>query len=64
MITKEMTFAEVLEKHPETVEVFLKNGLHCIGCPVASSESIEDGAKAHGIDVDKLIKEINKVIKK
>ena len=59
-----MTFAKVLEKHPETVEVFLKHGLHCIGCPAAGAESIADGAKAHGIDVDKLIKALNKVIKK
>ncbi|MBU3912538.1 MAG: hypothetical protein KKE50_00440, partial [Nanoarchaeota archaeon] len=30
------------------------------GCPFASMESIEQGAKAHGLDADELVKELNK----
>ena len=63
-ITKDMRFAEVIEKHPETIDVFLKYGLHCIGCPVGAMETIEQGAKAHGINVEKLLKDLNDVIKK
>jgi hybrid cluster-associated redox disulfide protein len=59
-----MRIAEVVGRYPQTVEVFFKHGLHCIGCPVASSESIADGAKAHGIDLDKLVKDLNKAVKK
>jgi len=61
-ITKEMNIDEVIKKYPETVEIFVKNGFHCIGCAVASFESIEDGAKAHGVDTNKLVKELNEVI--
>lgn len=61
-ITKDMTFHEVLSKYPKTTKVFLKHGMHCIGCILASGETIEQGAKAHGIDTKKLIEELNKSI--
>ena len=63
-ITKKTSIAEVIINHPETFEVFQKHGLHCIGCPMSQVESIEEGAKAHGIDTDKLIKDLNKSVKK
>jgi len=59
-ISKKMSFAEVLENYPETADVFMQEGMHCIGCPMAMSETIEDGAAAHGIDADKLVEKLNK----
>lgn len=64
VITKDMTIGEVIEKFPKTVDVMLKHGLHCVGCGVAMWETIEQGAKAHGIDVKKLIADLNKTISK
>ena len=61
-INKKMNIEEVIKKYPETMEVFAKYGFHCIGCAAASFESIEDGAKAHNIDIEKFIKELNNVI--
>lgn len=61
-IKKEDTIHDVVEKHPELAPVFFKFGMHCIGCPAARGESIEAGAKAHGLDDEKiaaLIKELN-----
>ena len=63
MITKEMKIEEVLQKHPETMEVFIKHGFHCIGCAAANFESIAEGAAVHGIDVEELVKELNKIAK-
>lgn len=63
-ITKEMKINEVIGKYPETLEVFERFGFHCVGCLGASFESIEDGAVVHGIDVEELIEELNKVIEK
>jgi len=63
-IKKNMSIREVISKHPETVEVFLKEGLSCVGCGMAQMESIEQGAEMHGIDVDKLVEKLNKVVKK
>ncbi len=64
LITKTMSIGECVSKYPETIPVFMRNGLHCIGCVVAAYENIEQGAIAHGIDVDKLMKELNAVAKK
>lgn len=63
-ITKNMKIEEVIKKYPQTTEVFAKYDFHCIGCFAASFESIEQGAVAHGIDVEELIEELNKVIGK
>jgi hybrid cluster-associated redox disulfide protein len=61
-ITKDMTFGEVLKEHPETVKTFFEHGMHCFGCHLSVSETIEQGAMAHGVDVDKLVEDLNKNI--
>lgn len=63
-ITKEMTISEVVMKWPETAGTFMEWGLHCYGCAVARYESIEQGAVAHGIPADDLVKALNESIKK
>ena len=63
-ITKGMTFAEVMTLFPETMPVFLEHSMACFGCPMAMSETVEQGATAHGLDPDKLVAELNKAIKK
>ena len=64
-IKKEDIIQDVVEKHPDIAPVFFKFGMHCLGCPAARGESIESGAKAHGMDdekVEELVKELNKAI--
>ncbi len=61
-ITRDMTIAEVVQKYPQTVPVFLAHGLMCFGCAVARFENVEQGALAHGIDVDALIKDLNAAV--
>ena len=63
-ITKKMILGEVARKYPETVDVFLQNGLPCAMCHMAFHETVEDGAKSHGIDVKDLVDQLNKAIKK
>lgn len=63
MITKDMSITDVVDNHPEVVEVFLNHGMHCFGCMAARFENIEQGALAHGIDVDLLIEDLNKTVK-
>ncbi len=62
-ITKDMIIGEVVNKYPETTDVFMKNGLQCIGCMMAMMETLEQGAKSHGIDMEKLLKELNEAVK-
>ena len=63
-ITKEMGIMDIVQKHPEVVEVFGKHGMHCIGCAAAHFENLQQGCEAHGIDADKLVNDLNKAIKK
>lgn len=60
IITKDMTFMQILEKNPNAGEILFKNGMHCIGCAMAMDETLEQGAWAHGLDADKIVNEINK----
>ncbi len=61
-ITKEMTIQEIVSQHPETVRAFFKHGLMCVGCAAARFESLEQGARAHGIDVDELVADLNEAV--
>jgi len=61
-IVKEMAIGEVVEKYPATVSVFLRHGLMCFGCAIARFENIEQGALAHGIDVEALLRDLNAVV--
>jgi hybrid cluster-associated redox disulfide protein len=63
-IHKDMTIEEAVRLFPETIPVFIKYGLHCIGCHVANWESIEQGAITHGITaLDDMLGDLNEVAK-
>ena len=61
-ISKDMKIEEVVTQYPESTMVFMKHGLHCVGCHVSALETIEEGATVHGINVDALVEDLNKVI--
>ncbi|NLD44717.1 MAG: DUF1858 domain-containing protein [Chloroflexi bacterium] len=61
-ITKDMPIAKIVQEHPETVRVFLSHGLMCIGCAAARFENLEQGATAHGINVEALLKDLNAAV--
>lgn len=60
-----MKLGDVAVKYPQTMEVFFKYGLHCVGCSGASFETIEEGATVHGMtksETERLLKKLNEVI--
>jgi hydroxylamine reductase len=59
-ITKDMTFMELMELDSEAGAKLAERGLFCGGCPMAQFETIENGAAAHGVDVEELLRELNK----
>ena len=61
-ITKDMTIREVLERDENTAPIFFGFGMHCIGCPSASGESIEMACAVHGIDADPLVDKLNEYL--
>ena len=61
-ITKEMAIGEIVQKYPETVRVFFAHGLMCIGCAAARFENLEQGATAHGIEIEALLTDLNAAV--
>ncbi len=59
MITKDMVIGNVLEQYPEAFDIFMQHGMGCMGCSGALFESIEQGAMAHGLDLDSLMADLN-----
>jgi len=58
-VTKDMIIMDVLKMNPETAQFFLAIGMHCLGCPSASMETLEQACMVHGADVEKLVSDIN-----
>ena len=59
-----MTIGETVKKYPKTNFVFIDYGLHCIGCPAALAETVEEATKVHRIDLKKFLKDLNQAAKK
>jgi hybrid cluster-associated redox disulfide protein len=64
VIKKEMLISEVVKNYPETTPLFLDYGLHCVGCSFAKDETIEEAAKVHQLNLEKFLKDLNKIIEK
>lgn len=61
-IHKDMTFGELLKSNPKAGPILAGYGLHCIGCHIGITETIEQGCMAHGLDeatIKKIIGELN-----
>ena len=62
MITKDTGIIEAVQNHPKILQVFAEYGLGCVGCMAARFETLEQGAAAHGIDIEALVADLNKAI--
>ena len=58
-ITKETLIGDILNMDPTTAPYFLEMGMHCLGCPSARGESLEQACLVHGVDVDELVGKLN-----
>ena len=58
-VEKNMTLAQVLTADRGTARIFVEFGMHCLGCPHATAESIEEACMAHGANADELVHQLN-----
>ena len=58
-ITADTLIAECLELNPNSAEILLSTGMHCIGCALAHGETIAEAVAVHGEDLDALLKKLN-----
>lgn len=59
-----MSIGEILDICPEAGEIMAKYGMGCVGCPMAQMESLEDGAKGHGVSDEIVIEMVEKINEK
>ena len=58
-VTKKTTIGEVLNRNLDTAKFFMEIGMHCLGCPSARGESLEQACLVHGVSVDELVAKLN-----
>ena len=58
VITKDMTIGDIIRANADVIPVLINAGMHCVGCPSAQGETLEEAAMVHGMDVDDLMSKI------
>ena len=61
-INKDIVIGDLLKVMPQAAEVLMRSGMHCVYCPSAINESLEEACMVHGIEVEELLEELNKQI--
>ena len=59
MITRDTIIGNVLSKYPESIEILMGAGMHCLGCPSSQMESLEDACMVHGLKVEDVLAKLN-----
>lgn len=61
-ITKDTIIGDILDIAPETAPIFMSIGMHCLGCPASRGETVEQACMVHGVEVESLLAEVNKLV--
>ena len=62
-VKKDTIIMDVLIIDEGTAPFFFEIGMHCLGCPSASGESIAEACAVHGVDADELVAKLNDYLK-
>jgi len=62
-ITKDTIIADILKIAPDAVPLFRSMGMNCLGCAMASGETLGQACAAHGVDVEDLLTKVNGLVK-
>ena len=57
-LSRESMISDILEEFPEAMPKFQELGMHCLGCALATAESLEQACAAHGVDPDEFLIEL------
>lgn len=63
-VTKDMLIHQIIEIDPGNAAILMASGMHCVGCPSAAMESLEEACMVHGMDVNEVITSINDYLSK
>ena len=61
-ISKDMLIGELLQVDEGIAPILLASGMHCLGCPSAQGESLEEASMVHGLNADEVESAINEYL--
>ena len=61
-VTKDMIISDIIRLDQGTIPLLMEAGMHCVGCPSAQGETLEEAAMVHGIEIEELMGKINAVV--
>jgi hybrid cluster-associated redox disulfide protein len=61
-VTAVCVVQDVVERHPDTVVILNRLGMHCAGCYISPYHTIADCAREYAIPLDSLLTDLNQVV--
>ena len=58
-VTKDTIISDIMMNAPEAAPLFQEIGMHCMGCALATGESVEQACLAHGVNADGFLTKLN-----
>lgn len=62
-VSKDMLIGQMIQLDELIPQMLMGAGMHCLGCPSAQGETLEEACVVHGIDCDDLVNKMNEVLK-
>jgi hybrid cluster-associated redox disulfide protein len=59
----QMSVADLMRNWPQTIPVFLKHNMACVGCSMSAFETLKDAARIYGIALDTFMGELQEAVK-
>jgi hybrid cluster-associated redox disulfide protein len=66
-VKKDMFLIDIISRYPESAPILMGYGLHCVGCHFSGADTLEMGAKMHGMDdemIEMMLRDVNIIIEK
>ena len=57
-VTKDMVIGQIIQVDRGIIPILMQAGMHCLGCPSAQGESLEEAAMVHGMDINDLMSKL------
>lgn len=61
-ITKDMLIGDLLRLDASIAPILMGARMHCLGCPSAQGESLEEACFVHGMPVEPVVNAINEYL--
>ena len=62
LVTADCIVQRVIERYPQTIPVFTRRGMQCVGCYISPFHTITDCAREHEMALEPLLDDLNQAI--